>query len=174
METLIVAIVCVALIMVGGMTMSQGFLTSVDSTMVGVEELSVREGEIMRTEVTTINATQPSSNRFDLFLRNSGQVKLSSFNKWDVIAKYYKSGSYYVMWLPYVEGSPGNNQWTVPGIYLSSENLTAEVFEPGILNPGEEIIIEAKLSPGVEKDTTCDVVVSTPNGVSDSFAFVGG
>jgi len=173
-ETAIVSITLIALIIVGGMTMSQGFLTSVDSTMVGVEELSVREGEIMRTEITTINATQPASSSFDLFLRNSGQVKLSSFNKWDVIVKYYKSGSYYVTWLPYVGGSPGNNQWTVPGIYLCSENLTAEVFEPGILNPGEEMIIQAKLSPGIEKGTTCDVVVSTPNGVSDSFAFVGG
>jgi len=173
-ETAIVSIALIALIIVGGMTMSQGFLTSVDSTMVGVEELSVREGEIMRTEITTINVTQPSSNIFDLFLRNSGQVKLSSFSKWDVIVKYHNRGSYYVTWLPYVDGSPRDNEWTVPGIYLCSENLTAEVFEPGILNPGEEMIIQAKLKPGIKRDTSCDVVVSTPNGVSDSFAFVGG
>jgi len=128
----------------------------------------------MRTEIATINATQPSSNRFNLSLRNSGQVKLSSFSKWDVIVKYYNSGNYYITWLPYVDGNPGNNEWTVNGIYLSSENLTDEVFEPGILNPGEEMIIQTELSPDIDKDTTCDVTVSTPNGVSDSFAFVGG
>ena len=174
METAIVSITLIALIIVGGMTMSQGFLSSVDSTMVGVEELSVREGEIMRTEISTINATQTASNSLDLSLRNSGQVKLSSFSKWDVIVKYYKSGSYHVTWLPYIDGSPGNNEWTVSGIYLSSENLTAEIFEPEILNPGEEMIIQAKLSPGIQKGTTCDVIVSTPNGISDALSFVGG
>jgi len=105
-------------------------------------------------------------------LRNSGQVKLASFDNWDVIVQYIgQDGSYYITWLPYTDGTPSNNQWTVDGIYLSSENLTAEVFEPGILNPGEEMVIEARLDPRVRNNTAGDVAISTPNGVSESTSF---
>ena len=168
METAIVSVMCIALIVVGGMTMSQGFLSSADSTMVGVKELSVRDGEIMRTELALLTTEVSGAGKYlDVSLRNSGQVKLASFSKWDVIVEYYgQGGGYHITWLAYTDGTPGNNQWTVDGIYLSSENLTAEVFEPGILNPGEEMVVEANLNPRVRNKTAGDVVISTPNGVS--------
>ncbi len=49
-ETMAVSILCIILIVLGGMTMSQGFLTSADTAALGVEEISVSNGEIMRTE----------------------------------------------------------------------------------------------------------------------------
>ena len=49
METAIVSVICIALMVIGGMTMSQGFLTSVDTTSAALEELGVRDEEIMRT-----------------------------------------------------------------------------------------------------------------------------
>jgi hypothetical protein len=173
METAIVSIICIALIVVGGMTMSQGFLSSADSTMVGVEAISVRDGEIMRTELSPLTAdVGPAGRTVEVALRNSGQVKLSRFSKWDVIVEYYsQDGTYYTAWLPYAGGTPGDNEWTVEGIYLSAENQTAEVFEPGILSPGEEMVIEARLNPPVKKNTTGDVLVSTPNGVPNSISF---
>lgn len=173
METAIVSIICIALIVVGGMTMSQGFLSSADSTMVGVEAISVREGEIMRTELSPLTAdVGPAGRTVEVALRNSGQVKLSRFSKWDVIVEYYsQDGTYHTAWLPYAGGTPGDNEWTVEGIYLSAENQTAEVFELGILSPGEEMVIEARLNPPVKKNTTGDVLVSTPNGVPNSISF---
>jgi len=172
-ETAIVSIMCIVLIVLGGMTMSQSFLSSADSTMVGVEELSVREGGIMRTELAPLTTyMDPNRKNLEVALRNSGQVKLASFAKWDVIVQYYESGgTYRVVWLPYVDGTPGSNEWTVQGIYLNAENLTAEVFEPGILNPGEEMVIGAEINPKVGSGTTGDVVISTPNGVSESISF---
>ncbi len=173
METAIVSIICIALIVVGGMTMSQGFLSSADSTMVGVEAISGRDGEIMRTELSPLTAdVGPAGRTVEVALRNSGQVKLSSFSKWDIIVEYYSlDGTYHTAWLPYAGGTPGDNEWTVEGIYLSAENQTAEVFEPGILSPGEEMVIEARLNPPVKKNTTGDVLVSTPNGVPNSISF---
>jgi hypothetical protein len=108
----------------------------------------------------------------EVALRNSGQTKLGDFARWDVIVQYYDSGgTYYVKWLPYIEGTPGDNEWRKKGIYLNSENLTAEVFEPGILNPGEELVIEAKLNPPVGVGTTNLVVTSTPSGIPASITF---
>ncbi len=170
METAIVSLMCIVLIVFGGMTMSQGFLTSSDTTALSMEEISVRDGEIMRTELSTVNATLHSSSMLEVRLQNNGQTKLASFSKWDVIVQYYRaSGKYYVEWLPYTEGILGNNEWQKAGIYLNGE---PEAFEPDILNPGEEIRIMAKLSPPVGPDTTNSVVVSTPNGISASASFV--
>ena len=169
METAIVSLICIALIMFGGMTMSQGFLTSVDSTTIGLEEISSRGEEIMRTELTAANTSMPSASLLRVSLENSGQTKLASFSKWDIIVQYYDDGgTYYVKWLPYTEGTPGNNEWRKVGIYLDGQ---VETYEPDIVNPGEEVVIEAKLNPSVGDNTTNLVVVSTPNGIPASIAF---
>ena len=169
METAIVSLICIALVVFGGMTMSQGFLSSVDSTTTGLEEISNRGEEIMRTGLSTVNTAMPASNRVQVTLENDGKTKLASFDKWDVIVQYYDAGgTYYVKWLPYTEGTLGDNEWQKTGIYLDGQ---AETFEPGVLNPGEEIGIQAQLSPAVGAGTTNMVVVSTPNGIPASIAF---
>jgi len=171
METAIVSLICIALVVFGGMTMSQGFLTSVDSTTVGMEEVSNRGEDIMRTELSTVNASMLTASRLQVSLENGGQTKLASFAKWDVIVHYYDAGgTYYVKWLPYTEGTLGDNQWKKAGIYLDGQ---AEAFELGIVNPGEEIVIEAQLNPSVGDDTTNLAVISTPNGVPASISFSG-
>ena len=172
METAIVSLICIVLVIFGGMTMSQGFLTSVDSSTLGLEGLSERDEAIMRTEITPLSTSQPSSNYLDVTLRNTGQTKLADFDKWDVIVQYYDSeGTYYIKWLPYTEGTLGDNEWEKTGIYLDADADTAEVFEPDILNLGEEIKIEAKLNPAVGAGTNNLVIVSTPNGISSSISF---
>jgi len=172
METAIVSLICVALVAFGGMTMSQGFLTSVDSTTGGLESMGKRDEAIMRTELNTITASQPSAELVNITLSNSGQTKLADFDKWDVIIQYYDSTStYHVKWLPYTEGTPGDNEWEKVGIYLDAEAETPEVFEPGVLNPGEQIKIRAKLSPSVGAGTINMIVVSTPTGITTSTTF---
>ena len=173
METAIVSVICIALIVIGGMTMSQGFLSSVDTTSAALKELGLRDEEIMRTELSPVSAnTTITGNILYVTLENTGQTKLADFNKWDVIVQYYDGDiTYYTKWLPYTDEPLGNNEWTKEGIYLDTENETAEVFEPAILNPGEKIQIKAKLNPYVGEDTTNLVVISTPNGIPASISF---
>ena len=170
METAVVSLICIALIVFGGMTMGKGFLSSVDTSTMGWEDMGERDETIMRTELAPLTATTYNNGlNVQASLDNSGQTKLASFSKWDVIIQYYDdSGNYYSKWLPYAEGTPGDNEWTVNAIYL---NRQAEAFEPNILNPGEEIEIQAKLNPGIGRDTSNLVVISTPNGVAASIAF---
>ncbi len=47
-----------------------------------------------------------------------------------------------------------------------------EVFDPGILNPDEAMILQCKLDAPAAPETACRVVVSTPNGISISKSFV--
>ncbi len=174
MESAIVSLICIALIVLGGMTLSQSFLSSMDSSSVGLEEMSERAEDIMRTELTPLTAEQPSEDTLEVTLRNSGQTKLSTFARWDIIVQYYDSeDTYQVEWLSYTEGTPGNNEWTDQGIYLDAEGGTPEAFEPGILNPGEELVIEARLDPPVGKNTTNLVVIATHNGIPASISFDG-
>ncbi len=172
METAVVSLVCIALIVFGGMTMSRGFLTSVDTTSAALANQSTRDENILRTELTPTDATLNSSTDLHVTLRNSGQMKLAAFDEWDVIVEYYdSSGVYYVTWLPNVTGVPASNQWRKYAIY---QDGNPEVFEPNILNPGEDIEIEANLSPAVGRHTTNLVVISTPNGVPVSIVFYRG
>lgn len=169
METAIVSIICIALIVFGGMTMSRGFMTSVDASTTGLEEIGQRDETIMRTELTPVSAEQPSAATLEVILQNSGQTKLADFEKWDIIVQYYDdTGTYHAAWLPYTEETLDDNKWEVAWIRL---NGGAEIFEPNVLNPQEEIMVRAQLYPAVGAGTTNMVIVATPSGVTASTYF---
>ncbi len=170
METAIVSLICIALIIFGGMTMSQGFLTSVDATTAGLEEVSSISGEIMRTELSAQDAHwRDREHMLEVTLRNTGQTKVAEFSKWDVIVQYYDDGGgYHVVWLPYTASNPpGVHEWTVKGIYLDGE---PEAFEPNIVNPGEDVTIQTQLL-SLHRNYTNLIVISTPNGVPAETTF---
>jgi len=78
METAIVSLICIALIVFGGMTMSRGFLTSVDTTTMGLEQWSIRDETIMRTKLDTVSASvNVARDQVDVTLENEGQTKLA-------------------------------------------------------------------------------------------------
>jgi hypothetical protein len=172
MDTVVVSIVCIVLVIFGGMTMAQGFFSSVDSSTIGWDTMESRDNSIMRTSLAVVGTAMPSASQLEITLRNDGQTKLSDFADWDLIIQYHDAGGqYYVNWLPYTSGVPGANQWTVNGIYIDATSSTAEVFETSILNPGEEMIIRAEISPSVGAGTTNLAVASTSNGISASTTF---
>jgi hypothetical protein len=167
----IVTIICIAMIVVGGMTLSQGILTSTDSAAISVESISVREGDMMRTDIDILRAAQLTwGDDLRITVKNSGQTKLASYDKWDLIVTYEdNAGNHHSTWLPYTTGAPANNEWEKAMIGL---NGPYEYFEPGILNPGEEMVILAHLDPLPGDATNADISVTTPNGIYKSFALV--
>ncbi len=163
MATAVVSIICIAMIVVGGMSLSQGILTSADSTALSVEGIALREGEIMRTDLVGVDASLPSYDTLLATFENNGQVKLASFDRWDFIVEYYDdSDSFNVNWLPYVEGSPAENQWYKTGISL---NGGPEAFEPDILNPEEQLDLGAILEP-IAGYRAIKMTIVTPNGIA--------
>lgn len=170
MATVVVSIICIAMIIVGGITMSQGILTSADTTALSVEEITIREGELNRTSLDAVRAAELSwSDLLRFTVINTGQTKLANFDKWDVIVHYYDdSGNYHTKWLPYTDGMPADDQWQAARIGL---NGPTDFFEPGILNPSEELVILARTSPLSGNATVGNITISTPNGVYDSISF---
>jgi hypothetical protein len=166
MATILVSIICIAMIVVGGMTLSHGILTSTDTAALSVDEISVREGEIARTRLDTLRAEYLAwADLVRVTVENTGQTKLAGFDKWDLIVHYNDGGSLHTIWLPYTTGALGDNEWQKARIGL---NGPLEYFEPGILNPGEELVMLAKLSPLPGGNTTGDLTVVSPNGIYDS------
>ncbi|OGO20794.1 MAG: hypothetical protein A2Z15_02025 [Chloroflexi bacterium RBG_16_50_11] len=172
METALISIICIALVIFGGMTMSQGFMTSVDASSTGLSEIGQRTETIMRTELTPISTNislVSGPDPLEIVLENTGQTKIADFDKWDVIVQYWdSSGNYTVKWLPYSASGGGTNVWGVNWIRLDGQ---AEIFEPDVLNPGEQIMIKTWLDASVGAGTTNMVVVSTPSGVTSSTYF---
>lgn len=170
MAAAIVTIICIAMIVVGGMTLSQGILTSTDSAALSVESISVREGDIMRTNLDSLRAAQLAwGNDLRVTVKNSGQTKLASFDKWDFIVNYTSAdGQMHSTWLPYTTLAPAANQWQKARIGL---NGPLEYFEPGILDPGEEMVILVHLDPP-PGNATGDISLTTPNGVCDTIPLV--
>ena len=169
METAIVSVICIALLTFGGMTLSRGFMTSVDSSTAGLETAGQRNENIMRTEITPVNASLPASNTLEITVENSGQTRLSDYDKWDVIVQYYDGdGIYHITWLPFTENTAGDNEWEIGWIRIDGAD---EVFEPNVLNPKEQMLIRAQLNPAAGAGTTNMAVIATPSGITASTYF---
>ncbi len=152
--------------------MARGFLTSVDNTSTNMQEVSQRNEQIMRTNISVLAINQLSAGTVEVHISNIGQTKLTDFSKWDVIVHHFDdSDNFHVTWLPYQVSDPANNEWTISGIYTSSGQ--PEVFDPGILNPDEELVIEAVIDPSVKTDSENQVVITTPNGITVTKPFTG-
>lgn len=172
METAIVSIICIALVIFGGMTMSHGFMTSVDASTAGLQQIGNKIETMLRTELTPVstNLTLVSGpSPLEIVLENTGQTKMADYEKWDVIVQYYDStGTYHVEWLPYSVTGGATNEWGVGWIHLNGQ---PEKFDPTVLNPGEQIMIATQLDPAVGAGTTNMVVISTPSGITSSTYF---
>jgi hypothetical protein len=173
-ETIIVSLIVMSIILFGALTISQSYLSSQDAILASWREMEERTGERARTDLSPVLAeTSEGGDIVEVTLRNEGDTKLADFDRWDVIVQYYTTGGDYIIkWLPYTEEvEPADDQWTVAGIYSDASKGIGEVFEPGILNPGEEIVIRMRVLPVVAKVTTNLATIATPNGISVSIAF---
>ena len=107
-----------------------------------------------------------------LTLINVGNTALAQFADWDVIFEIQGSPGLAIARLGHTtSSSPALNEWTVQGIYLDSTALTQEVADPGVFNPGEEMIVLARPSPSVTANTYDRATFVAPNGVTAKVIF---
>jgi archaellum component FlaF (FlaF/FlaG flagellin family) len=175
MESALVSLIIITVALFAALTLSSSYFSMQDAFMVARQEMEERSQERARTALTLVGAeTQNGGAIIQITLKNDGATRLADFDQWDVVVQYYTAAGVYVTnWFPYVEAAtPGDNQWTVAGIYTSVAEAIPEAYEPGILNPGEEIVIRIKVLPEIGPDTTNLATVAVSNGVSQSAIFV--
>ncbi len=173
METAIPALIIITLIIFAVLTISHSYLSAQDALHVSRREMEVRAGERVRTDLSVVKAEAlGTGDVIEVTIRNDGETRLIQFHRWDVIAHYETAATRLVEWYPYVQAvSPGTNQWTVTGIYLDALQAVPEVYEPGILNAGEEMVLRLAVSPPVGEGTANLIKVTTYSGISASAVF---
>lgn len=162
METVLVSLVTIGLIIVSTLTMLTNSFQMATMLSESWKEMEAKASSIMRTHIVTVPPLSYTGGNIVLTVQNEGATNLDDFSSWDVIANYQTGAVKYIV---YTEGyPPTSNKWTVAGIYLPSGG--PEVFDPGILNPSEEMKTELCLSPEISENETVRITISAPNGVT--------
>lgn len=175
MSSLVLALVSVMVILAAMTGLVVGFTGPQAQIGETVKESSALYGAISRTELTSLSVSVISAGAtVDWSVGNIGQTQLRVFADWDVVIVFQDSASsgLQVQRLTYTTSpTPAAGEWTVTGVYRDAGTLTAEVFNPGIVDPGEEFIIRAQLSPVISTPTTNSVTLAVENGVTVSAQF---
>ena len=173
MENIVIAVISIALIMGGTLTLLLSSLPSIDTLSSSWKQMTQQAGEMRRTEIATDNWTVSDGGaKVEITIRNNGEVSLNDFPSWDVIVKYTSNTATHAKWLAYTSSNPPeDNKWTVSGIYFG---VSPETIEPNILNPGEDMKILMQLDPAIKNKTTAWATISTPNGVASQIIFQRG
>ena len=111
----------------------------------------------------------------EVVVHNRGRAKYPavSFAQWEVVVRYVDDGgTERLEYMPYSDTLQAGT-WTASQIYLDEPTLTAEVYEPDIFNPEEEMVITVRLSALLGASTTNTVTVSTPEGGRSTVFFNG-
>ncbi len=175
MENVLSAFLVILIILLATLSQAYSLLAARSKIDLAEQAMQERQDTHSRTRLVTVDAqASDDGSLIQMTLKNAGEVKLADFNRWDVIVEYYdSSNSYQVAWLPYTApGKQAVNQWSVAGIFMDAGSGAPEIFEPGILNPGEQVVLQIQVMPWIGPGTTDRVVVSTGDGSSASAIFI--
>jgi len=148
MENAIVSLLCIALLLIGTLHLGVTSFSVAESIASSSREAEQQRFDIRQTRISITNATVVNGYP-QITVRNDGGLSLADFDRWDVIVRQQGGGA---TWLSCPE----------PSIYFQGE---PEVFDPGILNPSEEMVLtlsEVFVPPG----SAAEVTISTPRGVT--------
>ncbi len=164
METAITALIVIALLLLVVLTISERYFSAQEAVVKSWQAMEEQMEERAGTNPAPVDAgTIAGGAIVEVTLRNEGDIKLADFDRWDVIIQYYDDfDGYYIKWLPYAQ--PGDR-------WVEVFPPEAQVFDPNILNPGEEMVIQISVSPSVKEGSTKWVTIATPNGITASTVF---
>ncbi len=160
METSIATLIILTVVLFGVLTMTQVYLSAQDTILESWREMEERLGDRARTQISAVGAATTDGNSVTLTLENEGSTKLADFDQWDVILQYNGADSEeHVEWCQYASGT---------GCWWSKGVISGD-FEPGILNPDEQVQIT--IIPTEEITPTGRAIIATPNGITASAVF---
>lgn len=168
METAITALIIIGVMMLAILGLSDRALSAQAALTDASLALQEREGERVRTILTPTDvAVDPTGEILQVTVKNSGATRLADFARWDVIVEYADGVTTQVRWFPY---GTQVNEWTAE-IYQDAGASVPEVFDPNLLNPGEDLLVTVNLSPAIAAGSTNRFTLVTPNGVAAAVTF---
>lgn len=174
MENVLTALFAVFIILFAVLLLVSGFVLSVDTLQQTWQVMQSRVGAQMNTSMIAVHGQVITDEELvTVVYRNQGTTRLADFGNWDVIIRYIDSDNqHHIRWLPYEDGLAAVNQWTVAGLYVEAEQNRVELYDIGVLNPGEEIRLQLNVEPVVGFGQPVQVVTVAGNGSSAALFFV--
>ena len=174
MANLIVALFAVMIILAAMAGYATSSVNSQDRITASVKTVRDKTADISRTSISSIRTVVNSGSRFDFEIQNNGQSSLRQISSWDVIVWYEgASGSgLQIKWLTYTTSpTPSAGEWALTGIYTDIAQNNPEVYQPGIVNPGEEFNIRIELGPEMNTGSPNVVTLAVEQGVTVTAIF---
>lgn len=176
MANLLVSLIMVAVILTVVQAFTRSSLGPQDALAESTKSMRARTGEIARTKLGSQGVTvEDAGTTVNFTIANTGQTPLRALDEWDVMLTYHETAGNQGLQLQrmsYTESStPGNGEWTSGGIFLDASLNDAEVFNTGIVDFGEEIVITMKVTPAIGTDTDNLITIAVQNGVTLSANF---
>lgn len=167
METAITVLIIVGVLIFGILGLAQNSISMQSTISQSTGTMQARLDDRSRTNLLPMSAlVDPLLGTWvDVTVRNTGSTKLANFDKWDVILQYTDVfGAARVQWFPYT------TSWSQQ-IYQTAPTVV-EVFDPGIFNPGEEMVIRVNVPVAIRIGSTNQVTLATPSGITASTVFM--
>ena len=174
MANLIVALFAVMIILAAMTGYATSTVSSQDQITVSVKTMRDKAGEISRTSISSLGTSVTSNTTLDFTVLNDGGSQLRRIGTWDVIVWYEgaSGAGLQIGRLTYTTSpTPSAGEWTLTGIYEDAGSLDPEVYQPGIVNSGEEFTVRAELGPAVATSSTNTVTLAVEQGVSLTTTF---
>jgi len=175
LANLIVALIAIVVILAAMGSLASSGLTSQGRVADSFRELGNLTGEAARTGVASLGvAVLDAGATVEFTVRNSGETKLRGFDSWDLFISYQEAAGtgLQLQRLSYTAStSPAAGEWTVAGIFTDASASSTEIHEPGIVNPAEELVVRAAVSPSIAGGTSNSIALSVTNGVTVEAAF---
>lgn len=166
MDMAVAAVIILTLMLFTFLSLTERTFSAQDAILESWQEMEERLQERIRTDLSPLEEETIVVGHavVEITLENRGDTKLADYEQWDVILQYTGSDSSdNTEWYPYA--SSGLNRWT------DWHDPSDDVFDPSILNPGEELVIKIYVSPPVATGTTNLATIATPNGITVSTVF---
>jgi hypothetical protein len=170
----VVTLMGVAVMLAGGAILGHSALAATRRLSASWDQRTELLESTFRTRGEIV-CTSSTGRHVYVVLRNTGGQALLAFPFWDVLVQYTAGGrgGYHQRYLVYTSGIPRDNEWTVLGIYIDKAANVRERFQPGILDPGEEVWLHLRLSPPAATNVHNRVTVGVDNGVTAAGFFRG-
>lgn len=137
-------------------------------TASGSEGLRVtwNQAETLANSSVNVVSASSASTDVDIVIENVGKIKYvpQEMSDWEVIIRYRDGGGVERVEYLTFASTIATGSWVVQQIYLDYTGATNEIYEPGILNSTEEMVLRGRLSNAPGASTTGMVTVVTPEG----------
>lgn len=117
MENFAISLVCIALLIIGAVSISMSALNSINSISDALRAEESLSRDMINSRISCKSTTTVGSGASVIMdIDNTGNTALLNYSAWDVIVRYQNGGT---QWIPYSATTPG---WQTSGFFFPGQS----------------------------------------------------